>query len=63
MKIPIRVEEDLLKRVVDAYGYKSKSEAVEMALKELDRKVRHREFINNGSGFIPCELTNSSKPC
>ena len=51
MKMTMHIDEDLLKRVMDDYGYESKTEAVEMALRELDRKARFRRFGNRGPGL------------
>lgn len=52
----MHIDEELLARVIETYGYASKTEAVEMALRELDRKARYREFMKNGLGFSPAEL-------
>jgi Arc/MetJ family transcription regulator len=40
MKMTRHIDDALLKRVIDTYGYKSKPEAVEIALRESDRKTR-----------------------
>jgi hypothetical protein len=58
----MHIDEALLKRVVDAYGCESKTEAVEMALREMDRKVRYREFIKNGLGLTREELMDAVIP-
>ncbi len=47
----MHIDEELLKRVIDEYGYGSKTEAVEMALRELDRKMRFRRFGTEGLGL------------
>ena len=62
MKITMHIDEALLKRVVEAYGCESKTEAVEMALREMDRKVRYREFIKNGLGLTKEELMDAVIP-
>lgn len=62
MKMTMHIDKDLLKRVMDAYGYASKTEAVEMALRELDRKERLREFGRNGLGLTPDELADGVDP-
>ncbi len=51
MKMTMHIDEDLLKRVMDDYGYESKTEAVEKALRELDRKMRFRRFGVEGLGL------------
>lgn len=56
MKMTMHIDEELLDRVIETYGYASKTEAVEMALRELDRKARYREFMKNGLGFSAEEL-------
>lgn len=62
MKMTMHIDEALLKRVVEAYGCESKTEAVEMALMEMDRKVRYREFIKNGLGLTGDELADAVFP-
>ena len=51
MKMTMHIDEALLDRVIESYGYASKTEAVEMALRELDRKTRMREYAKNGLGL------------
>jgi len=62
MKMTMHIDKDLLKRVMETYGYASKTEAVEMALKELDRKERLREFGRKGLGLTPDELADAVDP-
>jgi Arc/MetJ family transcription regulator len=62
MKMTMHIDEALLKRVVEAYGCESKTEAVEMALREMDRKVRYREFLKNGLGLTREELMDAVIP-
>jgi hypothetical protein len=62
MKMTMHIDEALLKRVVEAYGYESKTEAVEMALREMDRRVRFREFIKEGMGMTEEELADAVFP-
>jgi Arc/MetJ family transcription regulator len=56
MKMTMHIDEALLNRVIEIYGYASKTEAVEMALRELDRKARFRELGKRGMGMSPEEL-------
>jgi Arc/MetJ family transcription regulator len=51
MKMTMHIDEDLLKRVMEEYDYESKTEAVEMALRELDRRARFRRFGTEGLGL------------
>lgn len=62
MKMTMHIDEALLDRVVEAYGYVSKTEAVEMALRELDRRTRFRELGKRGMGMTPEELGDAVDP-
>ncbi|MEP2777318.1 MAG: type II toxin-antitoxin system VapB family antitoxin [Luteolibacter sp.] len=62
MKMTMHIDEALLERVIASYGFESKTEAVDMALREMDRKVRFREFVKNGLGFTPEELADGVEP-
>lgn len=62
MKMTMHIDEDLLKRVMEDYGYESKTEAVEMALRELDRKIRFRKFGTEGLGLSPEEWKDAVFP-
>jgi len=58
----MHIDADLLKRVMDEYGYESKTETVEMALRELDRKSRFRRFRTEGLGLTPDEWKDAVFP-
>ena len=62
MKMTMHIDEDLLDRVVKRFDCESKTEAVEMALKEMDRKARFRDMVKTGLGFTPTELRNAVDP-
>jgi Arc/MetJ family transcription regulator len=62
MKMTMHIDEDLLDRVVKRFGCASKTEAVEMALREMDRKARFRDFAKTGLGFTAEELKNAVEP-
>lgn len=62
MKMTMHIDEDLLERVMRDYAFPSKTEAVEAALKELDRQMRIREFRKNGLGLTPEELADAVDP-
>lgn len=62
MKMTMHIDELLLERVIKAYGCESKTDAVDFALRELDRKVRFKEFVKNGMGFTADELADAVDP-
>ena len=62
MKMTMHIDETLLERVIKEYEFSSKTEAVEAALKELDRQMRIREFRKHGLGRTPDELANAVDP-
>jgi hypothetical protein len=62
MKMTMHIDEALLERVMREYEFPSKTEAVEAALKELDRQARIREFRKNGLGLTPDELAHAIDP-
>jgi Arc/MetJ family transcription regulator len=62
VKMTMHIDEVLLERVMKEYGFASKTEAVEAALKEMDRQMRLREFRKNGLGLSPDELAAAVDP-
>lgn len=62
MKMTMHIDDDLLNRVIEAHGFKSKTEAVEAALIELDRQHKMREFRKHGLGLTPEQLANALVP-
>ncbi|MEY4490154.1 MAG: hypothetical protein RIQ79_2662 [Verrucomicrobiota bacterium] len=62
MKMTMHIDEELLARVMKDYEFPSKTEAVEAALREMDRQMRIREFRENGLGLTPDELANAVDP-
>ena len=58
----MHIDEALLERVMKDYDFPSKTEAVEAALKEMDRQMRIREFRKHGLGLTPDELGNAVDP-
>ena len=62
MKMTMHIDEALLARVMEAHGFATKTDAVEAALKEMDRKVRLKAFFKSGLGFSPEELKASVDP-
>ena len=59
MKMTMHINEKVLMRVVKSYGFHSKTEAVEMALLEMDRKYRLKKVLERGLGFPPEKLKAS----
>jgi hypothetical protein len=62
MKMTMHIDDDLLNRVIAAHGFRSKTEAVEAALIELDRQHKIREFRKHGLGLTPAELGDAVYP-
>jgi len=62
MKMTMHIDEELLDRVIAAHGFASKTEAVEMALKEMDRKARLKEYFKKGLGWTKEEMKNAFDP-
>lgn len=59
MKMTMHIDEALLKRVMEAYECETKTEAVELALRELDRRVRFKELGKRGLEMTPEELADA----
>jgi Arc/MetJ family transcription regulator len=62
MKMTMHIDEALLKRVMEAYECETKTEAVEMALREMDRRMRFKELGKQGMGMTPEELADAVDP-
>jgi Arc/MetJ family transcription regulator len=62
MKMTMHIDEALLKRVMEAYECDTKTEAVEMALREMDRRVRFKELGMRGLEMTPEELVDAVDP-
>ncbi len=62
MKMTMHIDEELLERVIQTYGYSSKTEAVDAALREMDRRARFRAVVAEGMGFAPEELEAAVDP-
>jgi Arc/MetJ family transcription regulator len=58
----MHIDDSLLDRVMKTYECSSKTEAVNLALKELDRLARLRKFASTGMGMTPEELKNAVDP-
>lgn len=62
MKMTMHIDEALLARVMEEFGCASKTEAVEMALREMDRKSRFKALVALPSPFTPEELGEAVDP-
>ena len=56
MKLTINLDDALLDRVVAITGASTKTEAITMALREVDRKARLIEVLREGLGASTAEL-------
>ncbi len=59
MKMTMHIDDELLKSVMAEYGCASKTEAVEMALREADRRAKLKKFAADGLGFTAAELRDA----
>ena len=62
MKMTMNIDEDLLDRVIKAHGFSSKTEAVEMALREMDRRSRFMAVVKKGIGLTHVQFAQSVEP-
>lgn len=62
MKMTMHIDEKLLASVMKEYGFESKTEAVEKALWEMDRRAKLARFAKEGLGLTPEELADAVDP-
>lgn len=62
MRLTLNIDGDLLDRVVESTGSKTKTEAITYALKEMDRRERLTAILRRGSGVPPEELADMFDP-
>jgi Arc/MetJ family transcription regulator len=62
MKMTMYIEESLLKRVMAATGVTSKTKAVDLALRELDRRAELIRLAREGLGLTATELRRAFDP-
>ena len=62
MKMTMHIDETLLESVIGEYGFASKTEAVDTALREMDRRARLRRFSIEGLGLTREELKAAYEP-
>jgi hypothetical protein len=62
MKMTLHIDERLLARVMDATGTTSKTRAVDLALREMDRRAKLMKLCSAGLGLAPDELKDAIDP-
>ena len=62
MKMTMHIDEDVLARVMKVTGAKTKTQAVEIALKEMARRHKMKELFAAGLGLTPDELRAEFAP-
>jgi Arc/MetJ family transcription regulator len=56
MKMTMHIDDALLARVMKLYSCESKTEAVHMALREMERRHLLHGYASRGLGLDACEL-------
>ncbi len=59
MKMTMYIDDDLLARVMEATGTDSKTKAIDLALREMDRRTKLIKLSSAGLGLSPDELKES----
>jgi Arc/MetJ family transcription regulator len=62
MKMTMHIDEDVLDRVMQVTGAKTKREAVEIALSEMARRHKLKELFSQGLGLTPEQLKAEFAP-
>ncbi len=62
MKMTMHIDEDLLDRVMKIHGCASKTEAVDLALREIERRHLLRGYGKTGLGLSATELRDAIDP-
>ncbi len=62
MKMTMYIDEALLARVMDATGATSKTKAIDLALREMDRRAKLVKLGTEGLGLGPEELKEAVDP-
>ena len=62
MKMTMHIDDALLKRVMATYELETKTDAVNYALRELDRRARMKKFLKEGLGLTTEELKDAVYP-
>ena len=62
MKMTLHIDDGLLARVMEATGSTSKTRAVDLALREMDRRAKLVRLCDEGLGLTPDELKDAVDP-
>jgi Arc/MetJ family transcription regulator len=62
MKMTMHIDDDLLKRVMAATGVDSKTKAIDLALREVDRRATLSRLAYAGLGLSAEELKETVDP-
>jgi Arc/MetJ family transcription regulator len=62
MKMTMYIDDDLLARVMEATGATSKTKAIDLALREMDRRAKLIKLSAEGLGLGPDELKDAIDP-
>ena len=62
MKMTMHIDDALLARVMDATGTTSKTTAIDLALREMDRRAKLVKLTTAGLGLTPDELRDAVDP-
>ncbi len=62
MKMTMYIDDALLARVMEATGATSKTKAIDLALREMDRKAKLVKLAAGGLGLSPDELKEAVDP-
>jgi Arc/MetJ family transcription regulator len=62
MKMTMHIDDSLLERVMAATGASSKTAAIDLALREMDRRSELKKLAAKGLGLSASELTEAFDP-
>ena len=62
MKMTMHIDDDLLDRVMTATGASTKTMAIDLALREMDRRTKLARLASEGLGLGPDELKDAIDP-
>lgn len=62
MKMTMHIDDALLERVMEATGAASKTKAIDLALREMDRRARLATLAREGLGLGPDEMKEAVDP-
>ncbi len=62
MKMTLHIDEHILAEVMKAHDFETKTEAIDFALRELDRRAKLRAYRENGMGMTATELKSAVFP-